>query len=77
VSLASKRANKRAREQAAEIRARLERDEPPLTGIEPLQGERPWLEINGWVIDAANGAARPVIIMSTAAYYSVMRIGEG
>jgi hypothetical protein len=28
-------------ERAAEMRARLERDEPPLTGIEPLQGERP------------------------------------
>jgi hypothetical protein len=37
-------------------------------------GMHSWLEINGWVIDAANGADRPVIITSTNAYYRVMQV---
>jgi hypothetical protein len=37
-------------------------------------GMHSWLEINGWVIDAANGADRPVIIVPTEGYYSMLRI---
>jgi hypothetical protein len=37
-------------------------------------GLHSWLEINGWAIDAANGANRPVIIMPTDAYYNMPHI---
>jgi hypothetical protein len=33
-------------------------------------------EINGWAIDAANGANRPVIIMATEAYYRMLQITD-
>jgi hypothetical protein len=37
-------------------------------------GMHSWLEINGWAIDVANGANRPVIIMPADAYYSLLQI---
>jgi hypothetical protein len=38
------------------------------------EGLHSWLEINGWAIDTANGASRPVIIMPTDAYYGVLHV---
>jgi hypothetical protein len=37
-------------------------------------GMHSWLEINGWAIDAANGADRPVIITPVGVYYRVMQV---
>jgi hypothetical protein len=37
-------------------------------------GLHSWLEINGWAIDVANGASRPVIIMPTDAYYNTLHV---
>jgi len=38
------------------------------------KGLHSWIEANGWVIDVANGANRPIIIMQTDAYYQLMRM---
>jgi hypothetical protein len=39
-------------------------------------GSHSWIEINEWAIDAANGAARPIIIMRTDEYYDVMQMSK-
>jgi hypothetical protein len=37
-------------------------------------GMHSWLEINGWAIDVANGANRPVIIMPKEDYYNMLHV---
>jgi hypothetical protein len=47
-----------------------------LRSLHDPDGLHSWLEINGWVIDAANGASRPVIIAPKDVYYSLLQIVE-
>jgi hypothetical protein len=37
-------------------------------GVTALWGEHSWLECDGWVLDAAHGKTRPVLVMRQAAY---------
>ena len=46
----------------------------PLKSAHDPDGMHSWLEINGWAIDVANGASRPVIIMPTDDYYSLLHM---